>query len=94
MVIGDGVLTPALSVFSAISGLELSMSKEHHACKFSSNSGFCFFIKPIVIYISLVYMLSQFGSVSLYFCWNVCEKTVLRTKHDVAYCICLCTFKA
>ncbi|CAJ2647567.1 unnamed protein product [Trifolium pratense] len=31
MVIGDGVLTPALSVFSAISGLELSMSKEHHA---------------------------------------------------------------
>ncbi|AES96207.1 potassium transporter 6 [Medicago truncatula] len=31
MVIGDGVLTPALSVFSAISGFELSMSKEHHA---------------------------------------------------------------
>ncbi|XP_041011030.1 potassium transporter 6-like [Juglans microcarpa x Juglans regia] len=30
MVIGDGVLTPAISVFSAISGLELSMSKEHH----------------------------------------------------------------
>lgn len=30
MVIGDGVLTPALSVFSAVSGLELSMSKEHH----------------------------------------------------------------
>ncbi|KAK4261295.1 hypothetical protein QN277_004314 [Acacia crassicarpa] len=29
MVIGDGVLTPALSVFSAVSGLELSMSKEH-----------------------------------------------------------------
>ncbi|TYJ40876.1 hypothetical protein E1A91_A04G172200v1 [Gossypium mustelinum] len=30
MVIGDGILTPALSVFSAVSGLELSMSKEHH----------------------------------------------------------------
>ncbi|KAK9159266.1 hypothetical protein Scep_005840 [Stephania cephalantha] len=29
MVIGDGVLTPAISVFSAVSGLELSMSKEH-----------------------------------------------------------------
>lgn len=30
MVIGDGVLTPAISVFSAVSGLEFSMSKEHH----------------------------------------------------------------
>ncbi|XP_062178586.1 potassium transporter 10-like [Phragmites australis] len=30
MVIGDGVLTPAISVFSAVSGLELSMEKEHH----------------------------------------------------------------
>lgn len=30
MVIGDGILTPALSVFSAVSGLELSTSKEHH----------------------------------------------------------------
>ncbi|KAF3945479.1 hypothetical protein ACB098_03G151400 [Castanea mollissima] len=30
MVIGDGVLTPAISVFSAISGLEFSMSKEQH----------------------------------------------------------------
>ncbi|CAI0386066.1 unnamed protein product [Linum tenue] len=30
MVIGDGVLTPALSVFSAVSGVELSLSKEHH----------------------------------------------------------------
>ncbi|KAI8559045.1 hypothetical protein RHMOL_Rhmol04G0144400 [Rhododendron molle] len=32
MVIGDGVRTPAISVFSAVSGLELSMSKEHHQC--------------------------------------------------------------
>ncbi|XP_057979392.1 potassium transporter 2 [Malania oleifera] len=30
MVIGDGLLTPAISVFSAVSGLELSMSKEFH----------------------------------------------------------------
>ncbi|XP_030513363.1 potassium transporter 6-like isoform X1 [Rhodamnia argentea] len=30
MVIGDGVLTPSISVFSAVSGLELSMAKEHH----------------------------------------------------------------
>lgn len=30
MVIGDGVLTPAISVFSAVSGLELSMAREHH----------------------------------------------------------------
>ncbi|XP_078159777.1 potassium transporter 2 [Carex rostrata] len=30
MVIGDGVLTPAISVFSAVSGLELSMSRNHH----------------------------------------------------------------
>ncbi|XP_041014145.1 potassium transporter 6-like [Juglans microcarpa x Juglans regia] len=30
MVIGDGVLSPAISVFSAVSGLELSMSKEQH----------------------------------------------------------------
>lgn len=30
MVIGDGVLTPALSVFSAVSGVELAMAKEHH----------------------------------------------------------------
>ncbi|KAL8475527.1 hypothetical protein ACS0TY_028257 [Phlomoides rotata] len=30
MVIGDGVLTPAISVFSAVSGLELVVSKTHH----------------------------------------------------------------
>ncbi|KAL8502243.1 hypothetical protein ACS0TY_021384 [Phlomoides rotata] len=32
MVIGDGLLTPAISVFSAVSGLELSISKDHHQC--------------------------------------------------------------
>ncbi|MED6143653.1 Potassium transporter 6 [Stylosanthes scabra] len=30
MVIGVGVLKPAISVFSAVSGLELSVSREHH----------------------------------------------------------------
>ncbi|KAK4797888.1 hypothetical protein SAY86_030214 [Trapa natans] len=30
MVIGDGLLTPAISVLSAVSGLELSMSHYHH----------------------------------------------------------------
>ncbi|KAE8802466.1 potassium transporter 25 [Hordeum vulgare] len=30
MVIGDGVLTPAVSVFSAVSGLELSMERAQH----------------------------------------------------------------
>lgn len=30
MVIGDGLLTPAISVFTAVSGLELSMSSNHH----------------------------------------------------------------
>ncbi|CAM0873090.1 unnamed protein product [Alopecurus aequalis] len=33
MVIGDGVLTPAISVFSAVSGLEFSLSKHHHECE-------------------------------------------------------------
>ncbi|XP_022891524.1 potassium transporter 6-like isoform X6 [Olea europaea var. sylvestris] len=32
MVIGDGVLSPAISVFSAVSGIELAMSKGHHQC--------------------------------------------------------------
>ncbi|KAK9699428.1 hypothetical protein RND81_08G172700 [Saponaria officinalis] len=30
MVIGDGILTPAISVYSAVSGLELSTAKVHH----------------------------------------------------------------
>ncbi|KAL3654094.1 Potassium transporter 6 [Castilleja foliolosa] len=30
MVIGDGILTPAISVFSAVSGVELAVDKEHH----------------------------------------------------------------
>ncbi|EYU22480.1 hypothetical protein ABFS82_05G015000 [Erythranthe guttata] len=30
MVIGDGILSPAISVFSAVSGVEVAMKKEHH----------------------------------------------------------------
>ncbi|XP_057810966.1 potassium transporter 6-like [Salvia miltiorrhiza] len=30
MVIGDGILSPAISVFSAVSGVEVAMAKEHH----------------------------------------------------------------
>ncbi|KAK9699960.1 hypothetical protein RND81_08G207000 [Saponaria officinalis] len=30
MVVGDGLLTPAISVFTAVSGLESLMSREHH----------------------------------------------------------------
>ncbi|KVH88190.1 hypothetical protein Ccrd_024420 [Cynara cardunculus var. scolymus] len=33
MVIGDGVLTSALSVFSTVSDVELAMAKEHHKRK-------------------------------------------------------------
>ncbi|GJN31404.1 hypothetical protein PR202_gb19799 [Eleusine coracana subsp. coracana] len=36
MVIGDGVLTPAISVFSAVSGLEFSLSKDHREFYISS----------------------------------------------------------
>uniref|UniRef100_A0A803L0G5 Potassium transporter n=1 Tax=Chenopodium quinoa TaxID=63459 RepID=A0A803L0G5_CHEQI len=65
MVIGDGVLTPAISVFSAVSGLELSMSHEHHKCSeamfadlghFSQSSikiAFTFLVYPSLI---LAYM--------------------------------------
>ncbi|GFP96994.1 potassium transporter 6 [Phtheirospermum japonicum] len=37
MVIGDGILTPAISVFSAVSGVELAAAKEHHKyCRFQA----------------------------------------------------------
>ncbi|KAK6931080.1 Potassium transporter [Dillenia turbinata] len=71
MVIGDGILTPAISVFSAVSGLELSMSKEHHKyvevpvaciiliCLFSlqhyGTHRVGFLFAPVVAFTSLVY---------------------------------------
>ncbi|KAK9119658.1 hypothetical protein Scep_017751 [Stephania cephalantha] len=55
MVIGDGVLTPAISVFSAVSGLELSMSREHHKCNFLN---YCFEFIYWVSFLPLVYEVS------------------------------------
>ncbi|CAA2934833.1 potassium transporter 6-like [Olea europaea subsp. europaea] len=49
MVIGDGVLTPAISVFSAVSGVEFAMSREHH--KYDS-------IASITQFISFGYLLN------------------------------------
>ncbi|XP_074568534.1 putative potassium transporter 8 [Curcuma longa] len=53
MVIGDGILTPSISVFSAVSGLELSMSKEHHE----------YAVVPITCFIFLcLFALQHFGT--------------------------------
>lgn len=53
MVIGDGVLTPAISVFSAVSGLELSMSKGHHE----------YAVVPITCFIIIcLFALQHFGT--------------------------------
>lgn len=83
MVIGDGLLTPAISVFSAVSGLELSMSKEHHqyavipitcfilVCLFAlqhyGTHRVGFFFAPVV----LIWLLC-ISALGLYniFCWN------------------------
>ncbi|ONI19507.1 hypothetical protein PRUPE_3G281900 [Prunus persica] len=58
MVIGDGVLTPAISVFSAVSGLELSMSKEQHRW---------FLFAPVVI--TWLFCISSIGVYNI-FRWN------------------------
>ncbi|XP_038980278.1 putative potassium transporter 8 [Phoenix dactylifera] len=53
MVIGDGVLTPAISVFSAVSGLELAMSKGHHE----------YAVVPITCFILIcLFALQHFGT--------------------------------
>ncbi|XP_050209659.1 potassium transporter 2 [Mercurialis annua] len=70
MVIGDGLLTPAISVFSAVSGLELSMSKEHHQ----------YAVIPITCFILVcLFALQHYGThrVGLYFApivltWLLC----------------------
>ncbi|KAK9189648.1 hypothetical protein WN943_018246 [Citrus x changshan-huyou] len=56
MVIGDGLLTPAISVFSAVSGLEFFMSKEHHQCKLLS-----FYFVVIIHYVLHLYFLPLFA---------------------------------
>ncbi|XP_073293054.1 potassium transporter 2 [Primulina huaijiensis] len=60
MVIGDGLLTPAISVFSAVSGLELSMSKEHHQ----------YAMVPITCFILVcLFALQHYGTHRIGFCF-------------------------
>ncbi|XP_042489116.1 potassium transporter 2-like [Macadamia integrifolia] len=74
MVIGDGVLTPVISVFSAVSGLELSMSKEHHQ----------FAVVPITCFILVcLFALQHYGThrVGFFFApvvlvWLLCISTL------------------
>ncbi|GAU24470.1 hypothetical protein TSUD_319470 [Trifolium subterraneum] len=58
MVIGDGVLTPAISVFSAVSGLEVSiMSKKHHQ----------YAVIPITCFILVcLFALQHYGSEAMF----------------------------
>ncbi|KAL6983659.1 Potassium transporter 6, partial [Sarracenia purpurea var. burkii] len=83
MVIGDGVLTPAISVFSAVSGVELAMSKEHHkyvevpvACiiliglfslQHYGTHRVGFFFAPVVI--MWLFCISAIGVYNIFF-WN------------------------
>ncbi|KAL6531146.1 Potassium transporter 2 [Orobanche hederae] len=60
MVIGDGLLTPAISVFSAVSGLELSMSKDHHQ----------YAVVPITCFILVcLFALQHYGTHRVGFCF-------------------------
>ncbi|XP_051123023.1 potassium transporter 2 [Andrographis paniculata] len=60
MVIGDGLLTPAISVFSAVSGLELSMSREHHQ----------YAVIPITCFILVcLFALQHYGTHRIGFCF-------------------------
>lgn len=60
MVIGDGLLTPAISVFSAVSGLELSMSREHHQ----------YAVIPITCFILIcLFALQHYGTHRVGFCF-------------------------
>ncbi|KAK4756702.1 hypothetical protein SAY87_006829 [Trapa incisa] len=74
MVIGDGLLTPAISVFSAVSGLELSMSNYHHE----------YAVIPITCFILVcLFALQHYGThrVGLFFApiiltWLLCISTL------------------
>ncbi|XP_009597465.1 potassium transporter 2 isoform X2 [Nicotiana tabacum] len=60
MVIGDGLLTPAISVFSAVSGLELSMSRDHHQ----------YAVIPITCFILVcLFALQHYGTHRVGFCF-------------------------
>ncbi|KAF4346043.1 hypothetical protein G4B88_028754 [Cannabis sativa] len=79
MVIGDGLLTPAISVFSAVSGLELSMSKEHHQLTLAINA-----VIPITCFILVcLFALQHYGThrVGFFFApivltWLLCISTL------------------
>ncbi|XP_031116180.1 potassium transporter 2-like isoform X1 [Ipomoea triloba] len=70
MVIGDGLLTPAISVFSAVSGLEFYMSKDHHQ----------YAVVPITCVILVcLFALQHYGTHRIGFCfapivlsWLIC----------------------
>lgn len=60
MVIGDGLLTPAISVFSAVSGLELSMSHDRHQ----------YAVIPITCFILVcLFALQHYGTHRIGFCF-------------------------
>ncbi|KAI4306949.1 hypothetical protein L6164_030186 [Bauhinia variegata] len=65
MVIGDGVLTPAMSVFSAVSGLELSMSQKHHL----------YAVVPITCFILVCLFALQHYALSPYYMFKFLKKT-------------------
>ncbi|KAH9610739.1 hypothetical protein KSS87_016849 [Heliosperma pusillum] len=74
MVVGDGLLTPAISVFTAVSGLESLMSKEHHQ----------YAIIPITCFVLVcLFALQHYGThrVGFYFApivliWLLCISTL------------------
>ncbi|KAF6157348.1 hypothetical protein GIB67_004286 [Kingdonia uniflora] len=87
MVIGDGVLTPALSgnlVFSAVSGFELSTSHEHHKCKLFIPVHFVDIEVPITcIILVTLFALQHYGTHRLGFLfapiivtWLLCISTI------------------
>ncbi|KAI3985811.1 hypothetical protein MKX01_026597 [Papaver californicum] len=72
MVIGDGIITPAISVFSAVSGLELSMSKEHH--KYVEVPAACF-VLCIGIYNIFYWNREVYKALSPYYMYIFLKKT-------------------
>ncbi|KAJ7959546.1 Potassium transporter [Quillaja saponaria] len=66
MVIGDGLLTPAISVFSAVSGLEFYMSKEQHQSKMGLKLCNCHI--KIIIEEKLKLLMPWFPLLASYWC--------------------------
>ncbi|PPS06000.1 hypothetical protein GOBAR_AA14650 [Gossypium barbadense] len=82
MVIGDGILTPAISVFSAVSGLELSMSKEHHKC----STNFADVEVPVACIILIgLFALQHYGTHRIAFTFLVYPSLILAYMGQAAY---------